>query len=79
LSDFGHAIDGAPNTQRTRAKVVQDIHDERVFLAEKPEQKVLRPHVLVVPAMRFLARLDQRATHSLGEVVARQKTSSSWP
>lgn len=34
---------------------------------------MLRPDVFVVPAMGFLARLDQGATDSLGEVVACQK------
>jgi hypothetical protein len=34
---------------------------------------MLRPDVFMVPAMGFLARLDQRATDSLGKVVACQK------
>ena len=34
---------------------------------------MLRSDVLVVPVMGFLTRFDQRATHSLGEVVAGQK------
>jgi hypothetical protein len=35
---------------------------------------VLSSYVLVIAAMRFLARLDQRAAHPVCEIVAGQKS-----
>ena len=71
-------VDGGLDLYRARAEVFQHVHYERVVFRQQAEQEMLGTNVLMVSAMRFLARLDQRAAHPGSEIVAGQKTSPSW-
>src|SRR5439155_20728124 len=78
LSILNHVLDRCLDLGGIGAEVFQDIHHQGIIFGEEAEEEMLGSHVLVVASMRFLARLDQRATDPGGEIVSSQKTLPSW-
>ena len=73
LTVLNHALDGRLYLVVLDAQVLENVHHQRVVFLEQAEEEMLGSHVLVMAAMRFLSRLDERAAYSICEVVPGQK------